>query len=209
MSSTFLEMQSRIADDLDRTDLNTQIKLAINRSIEFFETEPFWFKEASSSFSAVINQEEYVYGTGSVPSDVQMIDIMERQYNGSKTTMTEITPFEIEAKQSLQATGIPDEFAQYQNRFKLYPIPNQSGITILIKYTKNYTTLVSDGSTNDWLTYAEDLIEARSRWWLNMRVIRDQNAAADDERQVAIALDALRTKNTQKTGQGRVIPTYF
>ena len=202
-------MQSRIADDLDRTDLNTQIKLAINRSIEFFETEPFWFKEASSSFSAVINQEEYVYGTGSVPSDVQMIDIMERQYNGSKTTMTEITPFEIEAKQSLQATGIPDEFAQYQNRFKLYPIPNQSGITILIKYTKNYTTLVSDSSTNDWLTYAEDLIEARSRWWLNMRVIRDQNAAADDERQVAIALDALRTKNTQKTGQGRVIPTYF
>jgi hypothetical protein len=116
MTSTFLQMQSRIADDLDRTDLNTQIKLAINRAIQHYEIEPFWFKETSSSFPAVMNQEEYVYGVGSVPTDVQMIDIMERQYSGDKIPMREITAFELEAKQSLDDTGIPDEFAQYQNR---------------------------------------------------------------------------------------------
>lgn len=209
MSSTFLQMQQRIADDLDRTDLTTQIKKAINRAIIHYQTEPFWFKETSSSFSAVSGQEEYVYGTGSVPSDVQMIDIMERQYNSIKTSMTEITPFELEAKQSGDATGIPSEFAQYENRFKLYPIPNQSGITILIKYTKNYTELSADSDTNDWLTYAEDLIEARARWWLNMRIIRDTAAAADDAMQEASALDALRTINTQKTGQGRIVPSSF
>ncbi len=209
MTSTFLQMQSRIADDLDRTDLSTQIKLAINRAIIHYKTEPFWFKETSSSFSAVSAQEEYAYGTGSVPSDVEMIDILERQYNSDKITLTEITPFELEAKQQGDAVGIPDQFAQYQNRFKLYPIPNQSGITILIKYTKTYAELSADADTNDWLTYAEDLIEARARWWLNMRVIRDQTAGADDAVQEASALDALRTVNTHKTGQGRVIPTQF
>jgi hypothetical protein len=209
MTSTFLQMITRIEDDLDRTDLRTQIKLAINRAIEHYETEPFWFKETSSSFPAVLNQEEYVYGVGSVPADVQMIDIMERQYNGDKKTMREITAFELEAKQSLDDTGVPDEFAQYQNRFKLYPIPNQTGITILIKYTKNYTELSADSDTNDWLTYAEDLIEAHARWWVNLRVIKDREGAADDAVQVESALEALRTKNNFKVGQGEVIPTEF
>lgn len=209
MTSTFLQMQNRIADDLDRTDLNTQIKLAINRAIKHYQTEPFWFKETSSSFSAVVNQEEYVYGTGGVPSNVEMIDILESQFNGSKTTIREITPFELEAKQTGDVTGEPREFAQYQNRFKLLPIPNQSGITILIKYTKNYAELSADSDTNDWLTYAEDLIEARARWWLNMRVIKDIPAANDDAVQELSALEALRTLNTHKTGQGEVIPTDF
>jgi hypothetical protein len=202
-------MQQRIADDLDRSDLNTQIKLAINRAIKHYQTEPFWFKETSASFSAVNAQEEYIYGTGSVPSDVEMIDIMERQYNGDKMPIKEITPFELEAKQSNDNTGIPSEFAQYQNRFKLYPIPNQSGITMLIKYTKNYAELSADSDTNDWLTYAEDLIEARARWWLNIRVIKDVPAANDDALQESVALDALRTLNQHKTGQGEVIPTEF
>jgi len=209
MTSTFLQMQNRIADDLDRTDLNTQIKLAINRAIKHYQTEPFWFKETSSSFSAVVNQEEYVYGTGSVPSDVEMIDILESQFNGSKTPIREITTFELEAKQTGIVTGEPREYAQYQNRFKLLPIPNQAGITILIKYTKNYAELSADSDTNDWLTYAEDLIEARARWWLNMRVIKDIPSANDDAVQEASALEALRTLNVHKTGQGEVIPTDF
>lgn len=207
--SNFLQMQQRIADDLDRSDLTTQIKKAINRAIVHYESEPFWFKEESTTFSAVADQEEYTYGTGSVPSDVAMIDIMERSYGGQKVTMQEITPFELEAKQSLTAKGIPDQFAQYENKFKLYPIPNQSGITIYIKYTKTYTELSADGDTNDWLTYAEDLIEARARWWINARILHDNDSAATDAVQEASALDALRTKNTQKTGQGRVIPTNF
>ncbi|MGA1554164.1 MAG: phage adaptor protein [Burkholderiaceae bacterium] len=207
--STFLEMQQRIADDLDRTDLTTQIKKAINRAIVYYEKEPLWFKESSATFTAVSGQEEYTYGSDSVPSDVAMIDIMERAYGGQKISMQEITPFELEAKQSLTATGIPDEFAQYEDKFKLYPIPNQSGITIYIKYTKTYDELSADGDTNDWLTYAEDLIEAKARWWINARILRDNDAAANDAAQEMDALDALRTKNVHKTGQGRVIPTQF
>jgi len=207
--STFLEMQQRIADDLDRTDLNDQIKKAINRAIVYYQKEPFWFKETSTTFPAVNAQEEYVYGVGSVPSDVQMIDILERQYSGDKITLTEITPFELEAKQKGDSVGTPDQFAQYENRLKLYPTPNQTGITILIKYTKNYAELSADADTNDWLEYAEDLIEARARWWINLRVIKDRESAADDNIQEMSALDALRSINTHKTGQGRVIPTQF
>lgn len=209
MTSTFLQMQQRIADDLDRTDLNTQIKQAINRAIVHFKTEPFWFKETSTSFPAVSGQEEYVYGVGGLPSDVEMIDIMQRNYNGDNITLTEITTFELEAKQKGDSVGIPDQFAQYQNRFKFYPIPNQTGITILLKYTKSYVDLAADTDTNDWLTYAEDLIEARARWWVNMRIIRDQLAAMDDEKQEYSALEALRTINTHKSGQGRIIPSQF
>lgn len=206
--STFLEMQNRIADDLDRSDLNTQIKLAINRAIKHYAKEPFWFKETSGSFPVVINQEEYTYGTGSVPDDVEMIDIMEVMDNGSKFSMKEITPFELEAKQSLQATGLPEEFASYELKFKLYPIPNQAA-TILLKYTKSYDELSADVDTNDWLVYAEDLIEAHARWWVNLRIIKDREAASDDAAEESLALEALRTINNHKTGQGSVIPTVF
>lgn len=207
--STLLQMRSRIADDLDRTDLSTQIDKAINRAITFYLKEAFWFKETSSSFPAVINQEEYAYGSGSVPSDVGQIDILERQYTGSKITLQEITPLELESKQQGDSTGVPSQFAQYQNRFKLYPIPNQSNITMLIKYTKSYIDLVADSDTNDWLVYAEDLIESRARWWVNKRVIKDYEAANADKQDEQDALSGIRSVNNQKTGEGRTIPTQF
>ncbi len=207
--STFLEMITRIEDDLDRTDLRDQIKTAINRAIKYYQTEPFWFKEESDSFPTVSGQEEYSYGTGSVPDDVEMIDLLECQYNGTKDPIVPITTFELEAKQSGLAEGIPSQYASYENKLKLYPIHNQSGITILIKYTKNYPELSADSDTNDWLVYAEDLIESRSRWWVNLRIIKDRESANDDALEESMALEALRTMNAHKTGQGEVIPTDF
>lgn len=207
--STLLEMRSRIADDLDRTDLSTQIDKAINRAIIFYLKEPFWFKETSSSFPLVVNQEEYVKGVGSVPSDISAIDIMELQYAGNKYTLQEITPFELEAKQPLDANGIPDQFAQYQDRMKFYPIPNQTGMVCLIKYTKSYAVLVNDSDTNDWLVYCEDLIEARARGWVNRRILKDYEAANADKQDENDALSGIRKVNQQKTGNGRVITTQF
>lgn len=208
MTIALSDMRSRIADDLARSDLNTQIDKAINRAIYYYQKEPFWFKETTSSFSTVINQEEYIGGTGGVPSDIAQIDYLERIVGGSSITLTEITSTELEAKQSGTAIGLPYEFAQYQNRFKLYPIPNQV-MTMPIGYTKSYAALVADADTNDWLTYAEDLIENRARWWLNFRVIKDYEAAGYDKIGETDALLSLRQLNFNKTGQGRVIPTSF
>jgi hypothetical protein len=207
--STLLEMRSRIADDLDRTDLSTQIDKAINRAITFYLKENFWFKETSSSFSLVVNQEEYIKGSGGVPSDIGAIDIMELQYSGNKYVLVEITPFELEARQTLDAVGTPDQFAQYQDRIKFYPIPNQASMTCLIKYTKSYSTLVNDSDTNDWLVYCEDLIEARARGWINRRILKDYEAANADKQEENDALSGIRKVNQQKTGNGRVIVTQF
>lgn len=208
MTTALSDMRSRIADDLARSDLNTQIDKAINRAIYYYQKEPFWFKETTSSFPTVANQEEYVGGVGSVPSDIAEIDYLERTVSGSTISLTEITFTELEAKQSGTAVGLPYQFAQYQNRFKLYPIPN-AVMTMPIGYTKSYSALTLDADTNDWLTYAEDLIESRAKWWLNSRVLKDLESAGMDKNAENDALLALRQLNVSKTAEGRVIPTSF
>lgn len=208
MTTQLSDMRSRIADDLSRSDLNTQIDKAINRAIYFYQKEPFWFKETSSSFPTVINQEEYVPGVGSVPTYIAQIDILERTSGNQTITLTQITPSELEAKQSGIAVGLPYEFAWYENSFKLYPIPNQV-LTMPIQYTKSYVALVADADTNDWLVYAEDLIENRARGWINARVLKDTDSATMDKAMEADSLMALRAINNAKTGQGKVVPTSF
>src|SRR3990170_745213 len=57
--STFGAMQDRIADELARTDLTSQVSRAIQSAIRFYERERFYFNESIGTFSTVASQEWY------------------------------------------------------------------------------------------------------------------------------------------------------
>jgi len=71
--STYAEMQSKIADDLNRSDLTSQIQREINRAIRKYSRKPFWFNGQKFNFSVVANQQIYDSSDG-LPSDIRIID---------------------------------------------------------------------------------------------------------------------------------------
>lgn len=208
--STFLQMKTRIADDLKRSDLATQIGVAINRAIEFYEKDRFFFNETSGTFVTVSGQESYG-SADSIPSTIAEIDDVTLTQSS-----TNIFPLDKTSFSSIRdlnsggttATGVPMDYAYYTEKFWLSPIPN--GVyTVTVYFKKTYTQLSADGDTNDWTEEAEDLIEARARWWVNKRIIKDYEAAAEAKGEELEALSSLQSKTTMLISTGSVRKNYL
>lgn len=204
--STLAQMRSRIADDLNRTDLNSQIDKAINRAIRYYANGyRFWFNETTATFVTVANQ--FNYSTG--PSDLAEIDYVKIALSANNNLP--ITPRTYNYIQTItpgNLTGTPTDYAYYKENFWLYPIPNQVW-TITVSYTKFYAEMTADANTNDFTEEAEDLIESRAEWWLYSRVIKDYDAAQVAKQAEESAFIALTNETTRLTKSGRVVPTQF
>jgi hypothetical protein len=200
--STFAQMRAVIADDLDRSDLSTQINRAINRAIKYYEKEPFWFKETVGTFSTTATTK--IYTTSTIPTDISEIDYMEVVVSGNDYKLTEKTYNEIEEMDISHQGGIPEYYAYYDESIYLYPIPDDT-YTVRISYTKTYTELSGDSDTNDWTTEAEDLIEARALWTIYARTIKDDEEANKYKGIEQDALETLRSKTEQYSGGNSTI----
>lgn len=205
--STLSQMRSRIADDLDRSDLSTQIDKAINRAIEFYESERFWFSEKVSTFSTVANQKNYSSSDG-IPTDMAEVDYVEVTVSGKEYKLTPKTYDYIKELISSDSTGEPSDYCYYQENFYFYPIPNAVR-TISVSYQQKYSELSLDADSNDFTTEAEDLIEARARAWIYARVIKDPEQASIAKTEEMDALRGLRIKTEKLIATGKLRPTSF
>ena len=200
-------MRSRIADDLTRTDLDNQIDKAINRAIEHYEKDRFWFNEKVWTFSTVAAQETVAFATAST-SDLLSVDLATLTRNSND--IYPIDPITFQEMRGINTTGTtsqgnPTLYALFNKTFYFYPVPN-AVYTVSLYGQKSYAALASNTDTNDFLSEAEDLIEARARWWLYKRVIQDPDAAALAKEEELEALDALQAKNTQLVSTGKIKP---
>lgn len=200
--STFAQMRAVIADDLNRSDMTTQINRAINRAIHYYTKERFWFNEKTSTFSTTNTVKNYDSST--IPTDIAQIDYMEIVVSGSDLELTPITYTEIESMDVNHQTGIPSKYAWYKENIYLFPIPNNT-YTVNISYQQTYADLSADSDTNDWTTSAEDLIEARACWWIYARVLKDQDQANSYKALEIDALESLREQTTKLIDVGGTI----
>lgn len=73
--STYAQMQAKIADDLNRSDLTTQIQREINRAIRKYASFPFWFSSTSANFQTANGQWTYDTADG-IPSNIRIVDYL-------------------------------------------------------------------------------------------------------------------------------------
>lgn len=209
MSSTFSGMTSRIADDINRTDLTTQIQLAINRAIEYFSKNyRFWFNEKTATFVTVASQFAYS-SADSIPTDMMDIDLVKITLASNNLVPLYPRTYDyIQTRNTGNLSGVPEEYAYYKQSFYLYPIPN-AVYTITVSYPKSYAALSAGSDTNDYTTYAEDLIEARATWWIYNRILKDYDAAAISKQEELDALIAITAETERVTSTNRLKPTSF
>ena len=149
--STYSELQSSIADYLNRADLTsvipTFIDLAeaqINRDVRHWQME----NRATTTFDGR-------YATR--PSDWVMTQRMHLT-TGTTTAMTLISQQAMAAKRmsSEDAAGTPLYYCHSENQFELFPSPDQA-FTVEVLYLQKIPAL-SDTNTSNWLlSYAPDI----------------------------------------------------
>jgi len=219
------DMVSRIGSELQRSDIDDQIKRGICTAIAHWGRRRFYFNEGRGVWETTSGTRDYAEGastgSGTVPT-VKLTDTLKVTVSGSDYTLNERGWNYIEDVTTRSGlTGIPLDFAYYRNSYWFYPVPSAS-MTITHAYVKELTE-VSFSSTanasNAWMTDAEELIRQRAKAIVRIDVLDNAYAKAEASNMLGsnclstlekAALDSVVGETSQKaSGGGRIKPTNF
>jgi hypothetical protein len=127
--STLATMKARIADELARADLDTQIAYAIPDAISAYEDERFFFNESRAiTFPTVLGQEFYDSSANTAVDTVQKIDYVALYLGDQPFMLDAMTPAVIEsASTNGTSSGQPSCYCWYESQIRLYPAPATTG----------------------------------------------------------------------------------
>ncbi len=193
--STYTQLQSRIADDLNRTDLSSQIQQQILLAVQHYKSERLWFNETSTTLTATVGQ-----GYVSAPSDLLAID---RFYITVSGKNIELLPEDLNSVVEFRPTtnGRPRSFCFYQNRFELDRLAD-TAYSMPLYYVKELTALATGSDSNGWTTDGEDLIVFHAEKMLYANVIKDFEKATAAAVLAKDALTQLRSRGSARTSSG-------
>lgn len=211
--STLAVMKARIADELGRSDLTSQIAYAISDAIEAYQDERFHFNETRAiTFSTVAEQEFYDSDDAAALATVNAFDYVVLYISGMPYPLRNELPDEIELlAQSGTGTGQPHSYCWYGDQLRLYPIPTDVW-TVRVGASIKAAAPANDGETgNPWMTHAARLIRSRAKLELATHVLLDNDLGQNMSAATQEAFDQLKSKTNQLTqiDKGRVVPMHF
>ena len=205
--TTYATMQSRIADELNRSDLTAQIQLAIKSAIAYLETKPFYWNEQRSYIETAAGAQYY-----ELPDTFQGVNTLTLTYN-QYITLLEPRPWSyiMDITSTTASQGQPRSFAFYDYQLVVYPIPDQV-YTLTMSYFKRLEDVSATGSDNAWMNprHGEELTRTLAKIDVLENVIGGMGAlqSADRLRLRYTSLeDRFQAENVMRTTQGRVRPT--
>lgn len=206
MAGTFIDMVNRVAAELRRSNMTTEIKAAINDAISEAAKTRFYFNEMRAiTFNTVIGQEYY--------PDLGLVEVDTFYYTQGGTRYNLWMDNNLDANERADGNQVSGQLSNFSRRgeeFRLYPLPSAI-VPIFIEGYGKLTPypLVNDADTNAWMTTGERLIRAKAKAILLKEVVRDYGEATVLE---AIATDIqtlLEGETALRIGTGSVRPTQW
>lgn len=208
-------MKTRIAREIVRDDLSTEIGEAIATAVETWAGQRFWFNEKRFALATVADQEYYAMSALTLADGTALetgeglieIDSFTLTYSGEPYPLCARTQAYMDEMQSPATTytGQPVAYAIYEDKIRLHPIPD-AAYDCTISGLATLPTLSSDGATNAWMTNGEALIRQQAKLIIYRDITRDPDGVALAERGLAEALENLRRRTFAKVATGRIAP---
>ena len=199
--SDFGTLKARIADELSRTDLTSQINNHVLDAIKRRENKGWWFNQAEATLNTAQGDREYA-----LPGDFLKLTSLKVTYQDTDWVLR---PRPLSWQYDLSdIQGSPSTFAIHRESLRLYPVPDRV-YTLTLAYLKRLTALSADTDSNEWTDEAEELIRCSACETLCRGILRDPGWA-DQWR--ALAMDAeraLRARTAQATTTGTLHPSGF
>lgn len=208
---TLANMQSRIADELARSDLTSQIALCINDAIDFYQSIRFDFNESRDlTFTTNVAQEFYTAADLADIPYLIAIDYIILYLGNIPWPLHRRTPLEIEKlNQNGLMMGQPWNFCYYNQQLRLGPVPDNN-YSMRIAANITYSPPSSTAATgNFWMTEAEKLIRCRAKAELHAHYTRNMAEAQKMKGLEEEALEQLKGRTNRLTGTGMVAPMPF
>jgi hypothetical protein len=197
--STYGDLQDRVTDDLNRTDLSDQIRDQLKLAIVHYGRFPFWFNEARTTLTASSSASFLT-----VPSDY--LDTVELyiKIGGYPVRMIPTDLDDVVAYRPTSGSQ-PAKYCYFGDRFELDREVNQQ-YEFPLWYIKELATLSATSDSSLWTSQGEDLIVYRAEKMLYRHTLRDRVAAADCASAEREAMKSLLRFRDQKIGTGFAKP---
>lgn len=172
---TLGDLKTRIADELARADLASQIALAITDAIAEANTHRFWFMELTGVTLPL------VAGTATYTSDdiaaFVEIDRVRLVVGTQRYTLTPMSDDDRDRfNDGTAPQGQPWAYSRYGDTISFYPKP-VAAYTVEIDGTGGAAALALDTDANIWTTTGERLIRALAKRNVLVDVIHNDSAA--------------------------------
>lgn len=207
---TLLDLQNRIALDLTRPDLTSQIANAVSDAIKLYERSRFWFNVTRSlTFSTVVNQAAY---TASDLAQIPLIVRIENLFLYMPGTIYELDRYEPASFEYLiggnTGPGKPTAFTYVDQTLMLWPTP-AAVYTLRPHMHYKFAPLVAPTDTNAWCTDAEELIRTHAKLILYTDVLEDADGMQRMQAKIQTLKDKLDYETSARTATGRIHGTDF
>jgi hypothetical protein len=208
--TTLAIMKARIADELARSDLTSQIAYAIGDAIDAYKDERFHFNESRAiTFVTSADQEFYDSTDAAALATINKIDYVTLYLGDQPFQLEALTPAQIEhSSTNGTSTGQSSWYCWYGEQIRLYPVPSGAW-TVRIGAAVNAAAPADDDeASNPWMTHAERLIRSRAKMELALHVLKDIDLAQTMGQAVEEAFQQLKEKSNRLTqvGEGRIRP---
>jgi hypothetical protein len=210
-TATLADMKGRIADELARSDLTSQIALAIQDAIAFFQPERFAFNESRDlTFNTVAGREFYTAGDNPNIPLLMGLDYIILYLGSIPWPLHRVQPIDVEIyNQNGLMKGQPIMWCYYNKQIRFGPVPDQA-YAIRIAGQVTWAAPASDTEPNNpWMIDAEKLIRTRAKWEIAMNVTYDDALAQKMQIQFTEAYENLKGMTNRLVGVNRFRPSQF
>lgn len=170
MADDYGTMQTRIANELVRSDLGTEIQDAIKNAVAFYDSYRFDFNEGRATRYTTDGTQAY-----SLPTDFLDIDKVMILVSNNYTYPLIPRSFDwlLEHQSNTQWSNRPSDYAIFNDQLFVYPIPDDSYQLTLV-YQKALSDLSVSADTNAFMEIkrGEELIRTHAKIDLMENVIR-------------------------------------
>lgn len=215
MANDFAALKTRIAGDLDRSDLSSEISASIIDAIEDLGVERFTFNQSGGfTLSVSADDADYVVGDWQLDGGSDFDSIIEPdqlwiRIGGNDHRLDHASWDDIkDMGQSSPTTGQPYLYAYFDDAWKIYPTPDQS-YTIYMRAHYRLTELSDDSDVNAWTGQARRLTGAAAKGILYAEVLDDDRNAAKMSILVEKYKSRFLREYSKKSGSGKIQPTAF
>lgn len=180
--ATYGTIGTRIADEINRSDLSSQINNAIQSALLELEGERYWFEDGSATITTVANQTFYALPGDLRDTDfttaladgvtIREIDGAVCNFNNWFQPLRPVTVDWIDTYQIPTYVGQPYYYAFLGEQIRLAPTPS-AAYQITIRGHLSPATLSAASDTNVWTINGEPLLRARAKTILHRDVLRD------------------------------------
>jgi len=202
-TKTLGELRARIADEIDRSDLSSQIALAIDDAIIEASADRFHFNEARGlPFESAAGID--AYSSDDISALTQIDGLYYFDDSGQRRNLCAANALEIDRwSEGDAASGEPTRYALQGQMLRLWPVPQQSW-TFQIDGVTRLPPLTADSQHNGWTNDGERLIRAIAKRILLIDVLRDYSAAQAQELLVQRYRGELLARSYDRAASGRI-----